>query len=350
MSVDPSTGVALQRLVAELERGIAPLDLRRWTLCVAGERIAVHAGVGAVALLESMEALRTADLATSSLQLFVIDGRSDGIALPDTVVTRRHGFPPGGLGAFSAEGIHAFYQPHAGVLSVLDAPKRRAWCWVRDVTALPYYEFAAPLRHLLQWWIVGRGGALVHSAAVGTSEGGALIVGPSGSGKSTTALACLEAGLSFAGDDYVLIAPGEPPTVHMAYATAKIVRDALPRHAHYADYFRNLGNVDEKPMLFMHEAAPAALLRSFPLRALVLPVVARVAKTRIVPAAPADVLRALAPSSVMLFPLAGSLAFRRIAAWCRTLPCFRAELGDDPRDVGTAFATWLSRDFERVRP
>jgi len=347
MNVGPSAGVVLQRLVAELDRGVASLDLRRWNLCVAGQRIAVHAGVGAGVLLQSMDALRTADSAGSSLQLFVIDGKSDGIALDDTVVTRRDGCPPGSLGAFSAEGVHAFYQPYAGVLSVLDRPRRRAWCWVRDVAALPYYEFAAPLRHLLQWWIVARGGALVHSAAVGTSAGGALIVGPSGSGKSTTALACLEAGLGFAGDDYVLVAPGEPPTVHMAYATAKIVRDALPRHAHYADYFRNLGNVDEKPMLFMHEAAPRSMLHSFPLRALVLPVVARLAKTRIIPAAPADVLRALAPSSVMLFPLAGALAFRRIAAWCRALPCFRAELADDPRDVGVTFATWLSQDFAR---
>jgi len=262
MSVAPSAANVLRRLVVELERGIARLDLRRRTLCVAGERIAIHASVGAAALLESMEALRTADLASPSLQLFVIDGTSDGIALPDTVVTRRNACPSGGLGAFSAEGIHAFYQPHAGVLSVLDQPRRRAWCWVRDVTALPYYEFAAPLRHLLQWWIVARGGALVHSAAVGTAAGGALIVGPSGSGKSTTALACLEAGLSFAGDDYVLVAPGEPPTVHMAYATAKIVRDALPRHARYCHYFRNLGRVDEKPMLFMHEAAPVPATRA----------------------------------------------------------------------------------------
>ncbi len=345
MSTDARAACVLQQLVAELERGVAGLHLPRRTLDVAGELITVHAGRRAAALLESMEPLRTAEPTSASLQLYVVDAASDGMRMPDMVATGRDASSSGNLGAFSAEGVHAFYQPQAGVLSVLDQPRRRAWCWVREVSALPYYEFAAPLRHLLQWWIVARGGALVHSAAVGTSAGGALIVGPSGSGKSSTALACLEAGLGFAGDDYVLVAPGDPPRVHMAYATAKIVRDALPQHARYRDYFRNRDQVDEKPMLFMHEAVPRAVARSFPLRALVLPVIARLARTRIVPAAPAELLRALAPSSVMLFPLAGSLAFRRIAAWCRAVPCFRAELAEDPREIGAAFATWLGGDL-----
>ena len=75
--------------------------------------------------------------------------------------------------------------------------------------------------------MLSRGGALLHSAAVGTLNGGVLIAGPSGSGKSTTALACQEAGLGFTSDDYVLVSAGGPPTVHMAYSTAKVVRASL---------------------------------------------------------------------------------------------------------------------------
>jgi hypothetical protein len=224
---------------------------------------------------------------------------------------------------------------------LFDASRRRAYCWLRDSTALPYYEFAAPLRHLLQWWMLSRGGALLHSAAVGTPGGGVLIAGPSGSGKSTTALACQEAGLGFTSDDYVLVCCRGAPTVHMAYSTAKVVRESLGAHDRYRRHFRNLERSDEKPMMFMHEVAPQRVLRSFPLRAIVVPVVAQRSSTRIVAASAAEVLRALAPSSILLFPLAGAMAFQRIAALCRAVPCLRAELSGDPHDVAGAFARLL---------
>jgi hypothetical protein len=54
-------------------------------------------------------------------------------------------------------------------------------------------------------------------------------------------------------------------------------------------------------------------------------------------------LRALAPSSLLPFPLAGGGAFARMAALCRLLPCLRADLADDPRDVAAAFAGLLQQ-------
>jgi hypothetical protein len=93
--------------------------------------------------------------------------------------------------------------------------------------------------------------------------------------------------------------------------------------------------------MFMHEVAPQRVLRSFPLRAIVVPVIAQRSSTRIVAASAAEVLRALAPSAILLFPLAGATAFQRIAALCRAVPCLRAELSGDPQDVAAAFARLL---------
>jgi hypothetical protein len=336
---------ALQELVARLEDAARslPQSIQHYRIAGADVRIRVGTRGCAARLLTALAPLRASGMnpAGPELEIFVWDGAGDGVAVPESVITRREAAPAGGLGAFAHGGVRAFFQPDAGVLSVFDAERRRAWCWWRDAASVPYYEHAAPMRHILQWWMVARGGALLHSSAVGTTRGGILIVGPSGSGKSSTALACLEAGLGFASDDYVLVDGSEPAQVHLAYSTAKIVRASLERHVRYRGHFRNLEHVDEKPMMFMHEVAPRQVLASFPLTALVLPVIARGARTRIVPASSAELLRALAPSSILLFPLAGAAAFERIARLCRSHPCYRAELSADPAEVADALLRWL---------
>jgi hypothetical protein len=283
------------------------------------------------------------DPAPAALSLFVWDGRGDGIELPESPVLRREDAPEAGLGGYSGASLRAFYQPNAGVLSLFDAATGRAHWWLRDVATTPYYERAAPFKHVLQWWIAERGGALLHSAAVGVDGEGILIAGPSGSGKSSTALACVDAGFAFASDDYVLIDAAHPPSAHLAYATAKVVRESLARHGHHHRHFRNLARDDEKPMLFVHDVAPDRVGRPLALRAVVLPAVMHRATTRLVPIHPAEMLRALAPSSILLFPLAGDTAFRRMADLCRELPCWRAELADDPDDVAAALRGLLIR-------
>ena len=54
---------------------------------------------------------------------------------------------------------------------------------------------------------------VVHAASVGTKDGAVLIVGKGGSGKSTSALACLNAGMYYLGDDYTLISNDSNPQV-----------------------------------------------------------------------------------------------------------------------------------------
>jgi hypothetical protein len=342
MSAVADAAPALSLLAAMLDRAVARLPAAPRLYRMAGDLVAIRAGKRAAALLEAFTPMQASDDGDAvALEVFMFDGVSDQLALPDSAITHRRLAQTGGLGAFAASGAQAFFQPDAGVLSLFDASRHRAYCWLRDSTALPYYEFAAPLRHLLQWWMLSRGGALLHSAAVGTPNGGVLIAGPSGSGKSTTALACQEAGLGFTSDDYVLVSCSGPPTVHMAYSTAKVVRESLGTHDVYRRHFRNLERGDEKPMMFMHEVAPQRVLPSFPLRAIVVPVIAQRSSTRIVATSAAEVLRALAPSSILLFPLAGATAFQRIAALCRAVPCLRAELSGDPHDVAGAFARLL---------
>ena len=335
----------LRDLVAVLERANSgcPTITRRYR--IAGVPVALHVGAAGNAqrLLDALAPLASpGDMAPAELSLFVWDGRGDGVTLPESPIFQREDAPEAGLGGYAGASLRAFYQPIAGVLSLFDAANGRGHWWLRDANATPYYERAAPFRHILQWWIAERGGALLHSAAVGIGGEGLLLTGPSGSGKSTTALACVDAGFAFASDDYVLVDASDPAQAHMAYATAKVVRASLARHDHHRRHFRNLARADEKPMLFMHDLAPDRTGSPLVLRAVVLPAVTHRAVTQLVPIHPAVMLRALAPSSVLLFPLAGGAAFRRMAQLCRLLPCWRAELSEDPAEIASSLRGLLA--------
>ncbi|MEO8849196.1 MAG: hypothetical protein ABI440_11295, partial [Casimicrobiaceae bacterium] len=166
---------------------------------IAGVPVTIHttAGSGADQLLAACEPLRTAanDSSAPALDLHIWNGATDDVALLDSDVLRRADSPAEGLGGFSDATSSAFYQPDSGVLSILDIALRRAHWWLADMASVPYYERAAPFKHILQWWVASRGGALLHSAAIGCRDPndrrGLLVSGPSGSGKSSTALACL---------------------------------------------------------------------------------------------------------------------------------------------------------------
>ena len=346
---DARTRNAIRTLSSRLDAAAAAVRTDSQRYQIAGAQVAVHTTPDSAGrnLLTACAPLRADDdHAAAELDLYIWDNAVDKLAT-DSDVLDRQTTPTEDLGGFTDAASNAFYQPGAGVLSVLDVANRRAHWWLRDVDALPYYERAAPFKQILQWWMGVRGGALLHSAAIGGADGrdddGVLISGPSGSGKSSTALACLAAGMTFTSDDYVIIDADEPPRVHLAYSTAKVLRSSLTRFDSYTRHFRNLAHEDEKPMMFVHTFAPHKLRTSFAPRALVMPRVAHATHTHFVPISAAQMLRALAPSSLLLFPLAGARAFRKMARLCASLPCLRAELADDPEEVAHAFGDLLAQ-------
>jgi len=119
--------------------------------------------------------------------------------------------------------LQVLMHPGRRHLSVFDSRARQAWWWIDDAGELPWYERAAPMRHLVNWWAAKEGLALVHAAAVGRDTVCALLVGRGGAGKSTLALASLASGMRFCGDDMVLLDAGDPWTVHTVWATARLV-------------------------------------------------------------------------------------------------------------------------------
>jgi hypothetical protein len=226
---------------------------------------------------------------------------------------------------------------HTASLSLFDGATSRGRFWLEDVRRMAYWQSASPLRLILSWWAAIRGMQLTHAAAVAGPAGAVLLVGGAGAGKSTTSLACLLAGMQFLGDDYCLVAPGEPPVVHGVYATAKLRPDALERLPELCRVVRNTDRLHrEKAILDLGGAYAERLGTSAPLRAIVVPRLT--GRLRIEPATPGTVVRAMAPSTV--FGLFGATArtlpvLARLAA---DVPGYVLELSNDVDEVAGAVA------------
>jgi hypothetical protein len=217
-----------------------------------------------------------------------------------------------------------------GQLVAFDRQRRHAWAQFNSLAPLPTWEPTTPFRRILHWWAADNGMQLAHAAAVGRAEGGVLLVGRSGSGKSTTSLACLEAGLDFAGDDGCLLAAGDPPQVHGLYVSAKgDAKTAALLPGCREEFEQSPLTIDGESVLFADRIYPHRISAGFPLMGVV---VLRLGgpSSRLSPLTPAAGLRALAPSTILQMPgnRAGGLA--RLAATVRGLLVWELTLGPDP--------------------
>jgi hypothetical protein len=235
----------------------------------------------------------------------------------------------GALYYFDEPPLRGAYQAAFEALSVLDSEAGVAWYWLADARDLPSWEQACPIRQILFWWLARRGYLQVHGAAVGTPEGGVLIVGPAGSGKSTTALACLGSDLLYAGDDYVAVALEPSPRVASLYNSGKLdpshLRGRLPRLLPHADRLE-----DEKAVLYAERHFPQQTTSGFPLAALLVPAVrADLREPRFVPASRAAAFAALGPSTMFQLHTAGAGELATLSSLVARVPCYTLELGSD---------------------
>lgn len=218
-----------------------------------------------------------------------------------------------------------------GTLRAYDRASGQAWTRFDSLTQGASWEPAAPFRRILHWWASGRGLQWVHAGAVGRPSGGVLLVGRGGSGKSTTSLACLAAGLGFAGEDGCLIEPGRTPWVHGLYVSAKgdaHTAELLPTFTE--EFQRSTLTIEGESIIFADNVVPDGICSGFPLRGIVVPRLAAGSVTRLSPIAPAAALRALAPSTLMQLPGSRADGLQRLAAIVQDLPAWELTLGSTP--------------------
>jgi hypothetical protein len=233
----------------------------------------------------------------------------------------------GEIRGYNVGGMRVAFDICAGLLESLDSERRLGFYWIRDARQLPEYESGAPILTLFHWWLRAQGLQLVHAAAIGTRSGGVLLAGAGGSGKSTTALACLDAGMAYASDDYCLLETMPEPYAHSLYNTGKLDPDSLARLPQFGSFIENPNwKHGNKALLFLNEHFPGQVVPGFPLRAVLLPKVTGRDRTSLRLASPAVALRALAPSTIFQLGADGS-ALQTMAELIRRVPCYQLDLG-----------------------
>ena len=251
---------------------------------------------------------------------------------------------PGVSYHYAEASFQALHQPGPDVLSVLSAGHDVGWFWTPDMRRLPHWDYAAPFRHLLSWWLGARGYQHVHGGAVGTPSAGVLLVGRGGSGKSTTALATLgDSRLRYAGDDYVALDGGARPAVHSLYCSGKVHPADLHRLPRLRAAVANSDRLqDEKAVLYVQRAFPSAAIEGFPLSAILMPRVTGRRAARVVEASKAAALSALAPSTILQRRPPQREALEQLARLVERMPAYFLEVGSDAGTIPDAILEVLA--------
>jgi len=265
------------------------------------------------------------------LTINVWDSISTGAKMPAPPWSNDDYLARGEIRGYNDDRIRtAFILGETAGLNMLDMHRGQALFWVKDAHSIPYYETGAPLRTIMYWWHCSRGYQVVHSGAIGFSDGGVLLVGRGGSGKSTSCLACLGSELKYAADDYCIVATSPNPHVFSLYSTAKLKGALdLTRFPDLAGYVSNSERVgEEKALFFLHEHLPNSIINNFPLRALLIPSVKVDSDAYVERISSAQGLASLAPSSIFQNSGASHSEFRALSEIVRTLPCYRLVVGE----------------------
>ncbi len=246
--------------------------------------------------------------------------------------------PRGLLRARPDAAVVAVHEAGVGAVTLVDRPACQLLYRVPDVSTLPWWERAAPLRPALFWALSGRRRHLVHAGAVGdAARGGVLLAGAGGSGKTTVAMAALSAGMAYVADDYLLLDTAPELVAWNVFGTGKLDAGHLARFPHMAGAVSVSANPqpDEKSVLDVAALAPGAVVRRLPIRAVVVPRI-RGGRAALRPASAGQALLALAPSTTFQMPFDEGRAARSLADVARRVPAFTLDVGDDPGELARA--------------
>ena len=236
------------------------------------------------------------------------------------------------------------FQVGVGILSVLDLERGLGLYWCKSAHEIPYFESGAPLRVILHPWLTRQGIVPVHAGAVGLPSGGVLLVGKGGSGKSNTALACLESPLSYASDDFCVLRTQPTLGVYSLFSTGKMAAGDLQRLPFLASIISNPEHIqEEKALFYLNEHFPEKMLRTFPIKAILIPRVTGKPQTVLQVATPAATLASFAPSTGILSPRTAGATFQLLSGIVRQVPCYFLDVGTDPAAIPVVILDLLSR-------
>lgn len=253
------------------------------------------------------------------------------------------GFPPppppweagvktrgGAIAGLNDERLRTVLDTASGILSMADLESGRAVVWLPSHSGVVAFWRVRPLRTVLDWALARPGRHLVHAGAVGVDGRGVLLAGPGKAGKSTTAAACLDGGMQFAGDDYVLVSAGERPVAHPLFGILRLDDRSLAGFPSLAPAFSPPDETGDKWILDIARDRPDGLSGPLELAAVVTPRVGEHEEAGLSPLPASVAAHALATSTIFQSTDGGGEALRLTASVLRAIPAYELRCGDDP--------------------
>jgi len=201
-----------------------------------------------------------------------------------------------------------------------------------------WLDRASALRFALVALLRPRGLFLIHAAAVGRGGRAALLAGPSGAGKSTLSVACLLAGMEWAGDDYVALEINGRPRVHAHHATAKMDAAGVERVG-AGDLVAGGGEPPDFKLV-LDAARAAAIAPTLDVGAILVPR-RHSGAAALGPASAAQAYAALAPTTMFQPSSRDRETAAALAALVQRVPARSLLLGGDPEENVRAVAEAL---------
>ncbi len=324
-------------------------DLAGTTICIsfAGEAL-MESLCPALAHLESERNTKP------DLVIYAWDTESTGVPGPPPPCPRRDFTDRGDIWGFDSKRIKTAFHYSEFSVNLMDLEQNEGLYWVSNARNFPYWVFSSPFRTLFHWWMQKNGCQLLHAAAVGNENGAVLITGKGGTGKSSTAIRCLEDGMLYLGDDYVVVSVDPAPKVYSLYSTAKLSPDDLERFPSLSGIRRaTYKRQPEKETLFLWPERSGQIRRDLPLLVVLTPEIRSQEQPAIAPASFWKVQRSMSFTTMSQLPGADHTTHEYMGALLDRLPFYTLALGRDRNPVPEVVRQCLSepgtREGEKVK-
>lgn len=281
-------------------------------------------------LTRALDHLRLSAITTVDLTICIWDSESTQVEMIPPPCARDCFTDRGDIWGFNSRRIKAAFHWIEDSVNLIDLETKVGIFWIQTSQTLPFWVHASPLRTLFHWWMEKNGCQLLHAAAIGTEQGAVLVSGKGGVGKSTTALSCLEAGLFYLADDYVITRLDPAPMVYSLYSTAKLNADHVEKFPALLKYVSNTESIDkEKAVMFLSPPMGKQIVSQMPLRAILTPAITDREDSTIRPVSRWEMQSAMSFTTMSQLPNIGPQTYDYICRLIDTLPHYILEIGKD---------------------
>lgn len=294
-------------------------------------------------LTPALEHLKIKSVENPGTTINIWDTLSSGVNAPPPPCEWADFTDRGDIWGFNSMRIKTAFHWSEYSVNVMDLKTNTGVYWVKNPNAFPFWVFSSPFRTMIQWWMEKNGCQLLHAAAAGTDDGAVLITGKGGSGKSTSALSCLNGGLKYLGDDYVIIKKEPVPKVFSLYSTAKLNLEDMDKFKRLKPFAgKRLKEDQEKDVLFLYPGLKNQIVNEMPLRAILTPWIQAQENTDIKPASFWPIQRAMSFTTMSQLPGVGAHTQKYISDFVSQLPCYTLFPGSDYKKIHETIADFIN--------